>query len=85
MNGREIAMITDVMSQKQNSNFAYRVHISDKGHNLEDKLDFCREKFGHRGNHSGWWWRVQGKWSDRQFVFLFEKEEDALIFKLSKG
>lgn len=52
---------------------------------LEDKLNFCKEKFGHRGAESGWWWTVKKQFKDKLFVFSFNNEEDALLFKLSKG
>lgn len=60
------------------------VITADQAH-FEAALAFCRDKFGHRGAKSGWWWRVNKKWKDRKFVFTFENEQDALAFKLIKG
>jgi len=52
---------------------------------LDNILEFCKERFGHRGKEAGWWWRINGKWKNKKAVFTFKKEEDAVAFKLSKG
>lgn len=52
---------------------------------LELDLDYCKTRFGHRGQENGWWWKVRDKWKDKVFVFSFEEEADALAFKLARG
>lgn len=63
----------------------YNVEIRVSEEKLDEALAFCKDRFGHRGIASGWWWNVKGKWNEHTFVFSFEKEEDALMFKISKG
>ena len=52
---------------------------------LDELLDFCKTKWGHRGKQSGWYWKVRKSYRDKKFIFSFDSEEDAIIFKLSKG
>lgn len=63
----------------------HKINVHAEPEEFEEILKFCREKFGHRGKDAGWWWNVRGKWKDGNFVFAFRSEEDAIIFKLSKG
>lgn len=60
---------------------------------LDSMLVFCKERFGHRGKDSGWWWRYTGKTQRiygckvqcKSACFLFKKPEDALAFKIIRG
>jgi hypothetical protein len=62
-----------------------KVKVSFKGTELDDMLNYCKERYGHSSSKSGWWWHISGKWRDKKATFIFEKEEDALAFILSKG
>jgi hypothetical protein len=63
----------------------YTVIVHSNQEKLEQDLNYCKERFGHRGRESGWWWKVSRKWKDGKFVFSFEHEQDALAFKLARG
>ena len=63
----------------------YKVVITADSTQLDEALQFCKDKWGHRSGNSGWSWRVQSTFKAKKFVFSFINEEDALLFKLSKG
>ena len=76
-------METTTESLSASPSIKYTVEITASPAQFEAALAFCKDKFGHSGAKSGWWWKVKKKWKDKKFVFTFLHEEDALIFRLS--
>lgn len=61
----------------------HKVIIYADQERLDSVLAFCRDRFGHRGNESGWWWAPYRAFRTRQFIFSFRDGEDAVAFKLT--
>ena len=83
-------MITESTSPRLSSEHSTWVKVvvkfdSKVQETLQDRLDYCRTKFGHRGVQSGWWWRPKKTFKEGIFIFTFKREEDALAFKITKG
>jgi hypothetical protein len=77
-------MTTEDTSQSQNTKTKVKVRFATSD-DLDDMLKYCKERYGHSSSKSGWWWHTGGKWRDKKAVFIFEREEDATAFILSKG
>ena len=73
-------MTTESTSPKPSSEYSTWVKVvvkfdSKVQETLQDRLDYCRAKFGHRGRESGWWWRPKKAFKDGIFIFTLEEKK----------